>query len=1485
MSKFKLARRTLLIVLILQSLCLFHTDVYGAIEGNQVIEWVKPIAVIDGCDTRFAANMFDDDENTIWQHFSEERHWVVLDMGQSVEIGMIRQWHRSTFDTEYAIEEIYVSDSLDDWGDSIGSIRRIHREDPGWKEATLTPKIGRYVKLVTELSRSPYFREIRFGVLRDTETPEPAPEANTSAWVKAVSVIDGCDTRYAGNMFDDDENTIWQHFSDERHWVVLDMGQSVQIGKIRQWHRSTFDTEYAIEEIYVSDNFDDWGASVGGIGRIHREDPGWKEALLTPKTGRYVKLVTELSRSPYFREIEFGLITETNPPEDPEGTAVVTASSLSVVDIQAAINSLETLGGGTVILPSGQVDHQNTVINMPAGIHLFGQGKDLTQIQNSEIRVTGDNDRTISTRISNLFLGGFSHIQMVRVENFRIDHIHIETLHTNNDYQGAIRLVDSHSGVIDTSAIHSNMYGINIINQSDRYETDWVSDTSILLGSPNAVFIEDNEFEHYRHGTVGHANAHYVVRHNYFQGGNDGLPPSHAIDGHGVGFTDSNTGTRLIEAYNNTISAEYNNEPYDWKAIAIRAGSAVIFDNYLIGWDNGIALTLDMYDSDADHNNTELFPHDIWVWDNSVDNPEQLDEMVFVTSQMNDSPDGGHTGGTIPRYSEDYIRLGQEYHLRAPDLLQDGFAYTPYMYPHPYRTEYSTPDSVVLVSPVGPIVSTPPSDPSDPPPEPDPGSAITESESLSIDDIEAAIATIRNLGGGTVILPEGEVDHGGARLALTAGIQIIGQGVEKTRILNANIYLDSRNGNDLGHLTRLSGVYLGETSTIEFREVENFRIDHIHLERTGGQGVILRDSTRGVIDNSYFDTTNYGIMVTTMGNLADDWNADTQAVLQQTTAGDSIFIENCEFINYHHALVGHNNGRYVARYNTFHGGNRGNQPSHPIDAHGDFYAGDMGTRLIEVYNNLISASDNTLGQAWKAIAVRGGAAIIFNNTYQDWRNGVVLTLDSHNDENDTPENRQTWPKDIWIWDNTYQMDVLNENHWESYVFRTNDMNGHGYLNSFEEIIENEQFFLRAPNLSDDGFEYNPYTYPHPIRSLESETDGNNDSGSSGSGEASGGNESGQETIRPGAYYGPKSTDGIKIIADHRIVDDFAKIPDEYLDIVKTYWVQALGESHSAIFRYGVESLALEEPRYKATRQEYGDAPYPVNPDQYGLRVNRIYWDKYRSNDDPDVTGNWDQLRGTTTLEALQSKRPFGISEEEFWTTQWAVDYMKENIRGSNDPLRGNNPVKAILFVTGWHIATGTGGTTDPVHGTRWGGRSFYFDSETRNFVTAYSETRNWGLTDEHLAYVDPNGTRQHPVALTDMIKAVEQLNGVDLNTVVMLTTDAVDVNGSVNTGESGYQRFLKHEYMRQYVQDNGGVLFDMADILSYNNAGEHALLTWTNRHGNEVEFPTIHPDNDGEYRGTDGIESLSCHIGREGSIRVAKALWWTLARLAGWDGM
>ena len=78
------------------------------------------------------------------------------------------------------------------------------------------------------------------------------------------------------------------------------------------------------------------------------------------------------------------------------------------------------------------------------------------------------------------------------------------------------------------------------------------------------------------------------------------------------------------------------------------------------------------------------------------------------------------------------------------------------------------------------------------------------------------------------------------------------------------------------------------------------------------------------------------------------------------------------------------------------------------------------------------------------------------------------------------------------------------------------------------------------------------------------------------------------------------------------------------------------------------------------------------------------------------------------------------------------------------------------------------------------------------------------------------------------------------------------------------------QQMRDYTRDHNKILFDIADIKSHLPDGSPCF------------------DNNG-----DGIEALcdqytsekeGGHLNALGSQRVAKALWWIMSRLAGWDG-
>ena len=91
-------------------------------------------------------------------------------------------------------------------------------------------------------------------------------------------------------------------------------------------------------------------------------------------------------------------------------------------------------------------------------------------------------------------------------------------------------------------------------------------------------------------------------------------------------------------------------------------------------------------------------------------------------------------------------------------------------------------------------------------------------------------------------------------------------------------------------------------------------------------------------------------------------------------------------------------------------------------------------------------------------------------------------------------------------------------------------------------------------------------------------------------------------------------------------------------------------------------------------------------------------------------------------------------------------------------------------------------------------------------------------------------------------------------------------------GLYGYNNHLRWKQIRDYVAlDPTRILFDYADILCWSNAGVPTTQT-----SGSYTYPAIVPANYTPI--TEG------HISNVGSIRLAKAMWWMLARMAGWDG-
>jgi len=306
--------------------------------------------------------------------------------------------------------------------------------------------------------------------------------------------------------------------------------------------------------------------------------------------------------------------------------------------------------------------------------------------------------------------------------------------------------------------------------------------------------------------------------------------------------------------------------------------------------------------------------------------------------------------------------------------------------------------------------------------------------------------------------------------------------------------------------------------------------------------------------------------------------------------------------------------------------------------------------------------------------------------------------------------------------------------------------------------------------------------------------------------------------------------GYQIIADHTVVDRFDDIPEEYLAEVKKMWVSFAGESHALGCREGMKSLEAANPVYSVSVVESG-TPEPYTA--ANLRFSGATWG--------DV--------------AHESGWQYSYGEEDWWTNPRGISRTKAGISYCNT---NGFDLAAIGLGWCWDMIYGTASSgVDPEYGCHWYGISQGgIDGEI-----------SWGIDDED------NSATGNSVNLEDYLRTTQEYidyckdNGY--STKVFFTTGPVD---RYYTGESGYQGFLKHERIREFVkEDTTRILFDYADILCYDNDGRQTTITW-----NGHTFESITSTNLGS--GNIG------HISSTGAIRLAKAMWWMLARIAGWDG-
>ena len=311
----------------------------------------------------------------------------------------------------------------------------------------------------------------------------------------------------------------------------------------------------------------------------------------------------------------------------------------------------------------------------------------------------------------------------------------------------------------------------------------------------------------------------------------------------------------------------------------------------------------------------------------------------------------------------------------------------------------------------------------------------------------------------------------------------------------------------------------------------------------------------------------------------------------------------------------------------------------------------------------------------------------------------------------------------------------------------------------------------------------------------------------------------------------------QIIADHTVVDRYVDIPQQYIDEVKKMLVDIAGESHSGGYQIGMNLLEAYDSRFQVTT-----------------------YDGY--------------IPGITSSN-LRLGRHALVGEADFYTSLTARNQYKIHITAQNT---SGNPYSVIGFGWCWDMTwlNTPGGVIDPVHRVRWAGSS----------IGGPNGNLRWGLD------ADDQALTGNSVCMDTYLNAVEEYNRhCSTNgyaTKVIFTTGPVDDGYGIMAGtENGFQREIKHDYIRDFVRGSSArILFDYADILCWNNNGVQCITNW-NDGGTIRPHANIHPDNMKDYDGSWNIISHSedgDHIGEVGALRLAKAMWWLLARIAGWDG-
>jgi hypothetical protein len=307
-----------------------------------------------------------------------------------------------------------------------------------------------------------------------------------------------------------------------------------------------------------------------------------------------------------------------------------------------------------------------------------------------------------------------------------------------------------------------------------------------------------------------------------------------------------------------------------------------------------------------------------------------------------------------------------------------------------------------------------------------------------------------------------------------------------------------------------------------------------------------------------------------------------------------------------------------------------------------------------------------------------------------------------------------------------------------------------------------------------------------------------------------------------------------IVVDHRAVDQFEHIPEQYLDAARNTPMLFSDRSVGANIDDALNCLAAATAWY--------DTPASCRRDYYDTSGSTWLWKTYNQDD--------------YLASAVPERILFDPDPTRFNRSNWTFEY-----RQGDWPSLLENFVRDLVpsYVNAKEVLSFQYSYLNIEDGSSIDDADVGFFVDLPHYGHYPNNIERWDISDlEDLE-------AQHPEKVfiywtTSLARGIGTVDGENFN-----------------------------NQMRDYALTNGKVLFDVADIQSRDENGDPC---YDNRDG--VQYCS---GNSCENHPDDGVEILAIcqdyttetdggHLGSvsAGKIRIAKAFWVLMARIAGWDG-